>query len=89
MERFNVLRSQKALKIAKYSDNGAYPVWLVVGGHSLRQKFIALTLVEHLTKRDDIDPAPFERVLVGCYTAGVTFMRGGEPPRYTSLTTTG
>lgn len=89
LEQFSAVRRQKAGKIAAYSGGGIYPVWLVCGALSLRQHFVALTLVQHLAECEDIDPAPFARVLVGCYTAGVTFERVGQRPKYTSLTTTG
>lgn len=89
LAQFNAIRTQKATKIAQYSSGGAHPVWLVFGAMSFRQHFIALTLVQHLSERDDIDPAPFASVLVGCYTAGVTFTHAGKRPKYTSLTTTG
>ncbi len=89
LDVFNRIRTEKAAKVSEYSDGGTVPVWLVFAAQSLKQKFLALSLVNHLAGVNMVDPAPFERVLVGCYAAGVTFLEPGKPPRYTSLTTTG
>jgi len=89
VRQFDAVRSEKARKFSRYSESGKYPVWLAFGAMSLRQHFIALTLVNSLAERDDIDPSPFARILVGCYTAGVTISCAGERPHYTSLTTSG
>lgn len=75
---FERIRSDKGAKVAEYSDNGAVPVWLVLAAQSLKQEFLALSVVNHLEHVNTIDPAPFERVLVGCYTAGVTFLEDGR-----------
>lgn len=71
------------------SKTGGYPVWLVLAVESPVVPFLAIGFVQYLQSLNTIDPAPFERVLVGCYTAGVTFTDAGHRPRYTSLDTTG
>jgi hypothetical protein len=86
---FNRIRLQKAIKVPEYSENGTFPVWLVFGAQSIRQKFIALSTVQALSRVDAVDPRPFARILVGCYTAGVTFVEPYQKPHYTSLSTTG
>jgi len=77
----------KKVKYVDYSDG--YPVWLVFIAQSYSQRFISLSLVNSLRDNDTFDSRPFDRVLLGCYTAGVTFEKPFAKPRYTSLTTTG
>jgi hypothetical protein len=86
---FNRIRLKKAIKVPHYSEDGKFPVWLVFGAQSISQKFIALSTVQALANVKTVDPRPFARILVGCYTAGVTFTKPFEKPRYTSLSTTG
>lgn len=86
---FRDLLEGKAQKVPGYSDNGAVPVWLVIGVYSITQKYIALSTVQALASMDSIDPRPFTRVLVGCTTAGVTFTVANQRPSYTSLSSTG
>lgn len=83
------IQASKSVKVPEYSDGGAFPVWLVFVAHSLRQKFLALATVQALQHTTSIDPRPFARLMVGCFTAGVTFIEPFQQPRYTSLTTTG
>ncbi|MGC2651231.1 MAG: hypothetical protein WA304_10565 [Candidatus Cybelea sp.] len=89
IEVFDRVRIEKARKFPGYSDNGALPVWLVFGVQSLKQRYLPLSTVNALSHVDTVDPRPFARILVGCYTAGVTFIKPYQRPRYTSLSTTG
>lgn len=87
MERFARLLRKKKTKVESYS--GGYPVWLAVAVESPVVPLLAIGFVQYLQSVDTVDPAPFERVLVGCHTAGATFTKSGQKPRYTSLDTTG
>lgn len=87
MNSFTNLLIKKKAKVGSYS--GGFPVWLAVAVESPVVPFLAIGFVQYLQNLDTLDPAPFERVLVGCYTAGVTFTKSGQKPRYTSLDTTG
>lgn len=89
VEAFHRTWAAKALKVDEYSDGSRRPVWLALAVHSVKQRFLSLSLVQELARTNGIDPSPFSRILVGCYTAGVTFIDGTNPPRYTSLSTTG
>jgi len=81
---FEPMFKQKARKFSLYSDG--LPVWLAFYGDT--GMTFPLAAVDSIARREDFDPHPFERVIVGCFTAGVVFERG-TPPRYTSLTSTG
>ncbi len=88
LEVFDGMCRKKGAKIAGYSDDGVFPVWLVFTTESLKQTYLALATVQRLANVDTVDPRPFVRILVGCYTAGVTFIEPYQKPRYTSLSTT-
>jgi hypothetical protein len=81
---FDPMFAAKAKKIAKYA--AGKPVWLVMYGDT--GMTFPLGAVDSIARRETFDPHPFERVIVGCFTAGVVFERGAAP-RYASLTTTG
>ncbi len=87
LQIFERLVTKKKAKFADYSEG--YPVWLSIAVESVITPFQALGFVQFLQGLDSFDPAPFERVLVGCFTAGVTFTKSRQRPRYTSLDTTG
>jgi hypothetical protein len=87
LQIFERLVTKKKAKFADYSEG--YPVWLSIAVESVITPFQALGFVQFLQGLDSFDPAPFERVLVGCFTAGVTFTKSRRRPRYTSLDTTG
>jgi len=72
----------KAKKVAQYSDG--LPTWLVT--YVDTRTFFPLCTIDDLAKRQNFDPRPFDRVLAGCFTAGVSF-EPDKSPRYTSLTT--
>jgi len=75
--------AQKRAKFSDYSEGK--PVWLVF--YSDTQLFYPIGIVDSLRDVETFDPRPFERVLVGCFTAGVVFETPNEKPRYTSLQT--
>lgn len=77
---FRLVR-HKAEKIADYSEGK--PVWLVTYVDS--RLFYPLGIVESLAEETTLNPRPFDRVMVGCFTAGVVFSAGCAP-RYVSLT---
>jgi len=64
--------------------NTSRPVWLAFYVETPGSMTVGI-VDELLGER--IDPAPFDRVLVGSFTTGVAFVTAGEPPIYTSLTT--
>lgn len=77
-DRFRPMFEQKAARFAAYSDDGS-PVWLAMYINS--PLTIAYGDVETIAEREvNFDPHPFERVIVGSLTIGVTFERG-KPPR--------
>ncbi len=78
-DAFRPMFEQKAAKFAAYSDDGG-PVWLAMYIRS--PLTIAYGDVEAIAEREvDFDPHPFERVVVGSLTIGVTFERGQPPKR--------
>jgi hypothetical protein len=81
---FEPMFTKKAKKISQYSDG--LPVWLALYGDT--GMTFPLGAVESLASREGFDPHPFERAIVGCFTAGVVFERG-ILPRYASLSATG
>ncbi|MDB5072847.1 MAG: hypothetical protein JWM87_3958 [Candidatus Eremiobacteraeota bacterium] len=81
---FDPMFAKKAKKVAQYADG--CPVWLALYGDS--GMTYPLGAVQAIAGREGFDPSPFERVIVGCFTAGVVF-QNGAPPRYGSLSATG
>lgn len=81
---FDPIFAKKAKKVAHYGDGR--PVWLALYGDT--GMTFPLGAVESIASRVGFDPSPFERVILGCFTAGVVFELG-VPPRYRSLSATG
>jgi len=81
LARFEVMSEQKKRNFASYSEGK--PVWLVF--YSDTRLFFPLALVDRLSGVETFDPQPFERVMLGCFTAGVVFDRPYTRPRYSSL----
>jgi hypothetical protein len=81
---FDPMFEKKSKKAAQYSDG--LPVWLALYGDTGMS--FPLGAVDSLAGRENFDPHPFARVIVGCFTAGVVFEQGA-PPRYASLSATG
>jgi hypothetical protein len=81
---FDPMFAKKAKKVAQYADG--HPVWLALYGDT--GMTYPLGAVQASAGRAGFDPRPFERVIVGCFTAGVVF-ENGVPPRYASLSATG
>jgi hypothetical protein len=76
---------EKRTKFADYSDGK--PVWLVL--YVDTRLFYPLGVINSLRGETSFDPAPFERVMLGCFTAGVIFEEANRRPQYSSLTTDG
>jgi len=66
--------AQKAANYSAYADDGV-PIWLVMYVQS-RLSF-AYGDVEAIVSGPPLDPAPFDRVIVGALTIGTTFERAG------------
>jgi len=81
---FDPMFAKKAKKVAQYTDG--CPVWLALYGDT--GMTYPLGAVQAIAGREGFDPRPFERVILGCFTAGVVF-ESGVPPRYASLSATG
>lgn len=79
LRQFDKMFQKKAGKIEHYSDG--MPVWLVM--YDDTRVSYPLGTIQALSERQDFDPRPFARVLVGCFTAGVIF-EPALPPRITS-----
>jgi len=79
VEAFYTLVDKKRQKFSEYSDG--CPVWLACAVKT--QLFYPLGTIQELGQDANFDPRPFERVLAGCFTAGVTFEQPFEPPRRT------
>lgn len=71
---FRPMLAKKAEKFTSYSDDGI-PVWLAFYVDSQIGVATAYATVEEIERDGGVDPSPFERVLVGCLTKGVTFKR--------------
>ena len=78
---FVPMTGQKKAKVADYADGK--PIWLAM--YCDTKLFYPLGVVQALAEVDDFDPRPFDRVLVGCFTAGVTFIEPDRRPIYTDL----
>lgn len=76
---------QKKRKVPDYSKGE--PVWLTL--YVDTRLFYPLSIIEGLRTESTFDPRPFDRVLVGCFTAGVSFLEPNKAPQYTSLTANG